>query len=166
MYESNTEEVIEVFRNAGNINAAIKKILKQEVKRGSPEERFFKDFRNVVISPRAKELIESFVRKHYPAGERFFMVIAGYVHDEAMVDISSRIIDRYADDFNGTFEQNSSGIEIRDRERFEALARQAVQMIEEGLKDHNLPRTAFLKNVLVNRLFTPEVIKELDPVLQ
>ena len=164
MFAAEIEEVLEVFRTARNTNAAIKKILKQEVKRGSPEERFFKDFRNAVMSPRAAEATEFFIRRHYPAGERYFMVIAGYVHDEAMVDISSRIIDQYAEEFNETYEQRDSDIEVRNSERFESLARAALEMI--GLGEHNLPQNAFMKNVLINRLFTPEVIKKLDPLLQ
>ncbi len=160
------EEIVEVFRNAKNVNAAIKKILKQEVKRGSPEERFFKDFRNAVISARASEAIDFFVRRHYPAGERYFMVVAGYVHDDAMVDISAKIIDQYAEEFNSTYEQLESDIEIKDSAKFESIARQALQMVEDGLREHQLPVTPFLKNVLVNRLFTQEVIEKLDPVMQ
>ncbi|NMC61921.1 MAG: hypothetical protein GYA55_02000 [SAR324 cluster bacterium] len=164
MFSSKKEEVVELFNQAKNLNAVIKKILKQEVKRGSPEERFFKDFRNVVISNRATQLIEAFVEKHHPAAERYFMVIAGYIHDEAMVDISSKIIDEYADAFNATYSQNGSDIEITDQKNFEKIAKEALKKIENGLKEHDLPTSSFLKGVLVNRLFTPEVVGKLESV--
>ena len=166
MFSSSKEEIVEVFKQAKNINAAIKKILKQEVKRGSAEERFFKDFRNVVISPRAADLIEVFVQRHFPAAERYFMVLAGYIYDTEMVSISSAIIDKYAEDFNRTYSQTESEITVQDRARFEEIASEAIKMLENGLKENRLPPSSFLKGVLVNRLFTPEVIKELEPLLQ
>ena len=159
-------EVVEVFKQAHNINAAIKKLLKQEVRRGSSEERFFKDFRNVVVSPRAADLLEPFIERHYASEGRYFMVVAGYLYDEAMVDISGKIIDRYADDFNTTYEQRESEIEIKDEARFAAIAKEALKLIEEGLTEHHLPTSGFLKQVLVNRLFNPEVIRELDPIMR
>ncbi len=167
MIEYNSDDVIEAISGSANLNAVLKKILKNEVKKGNPEERFFKEMRRIANMPHPNEALKSYLEKHLPAASRYAMVIAGYVHDAEMMEISDKIIDAYAEDFNATYEtdDDDEGVTVKDREKFEKIAKASLQMIEEGLKSHKLPGSRFMKEVLIHRLFTPGVIRELSGLI-
>ena len=166
MVEFNTDDIIEAISGAANLNAVLKKILKNEVKKGNPEERFFKEMRRIANLSHPDAQLREFLDRHLPAATNYAMVVAGYVHDTAMVDISGNIVDAYADDFNATYETAEDGsIHVTNQEKFEEIAKAAFQMIDNGLKSHKLPASLFLKSVIAHRLFTPGVIRELSPMI-
>ena len=160
MSEFGIEEVLEAIGGVSNLNAVLKKILKHEVQRGSQEERFFKDFRRIANAPRATEQLKTFISNHFPDSGRYSMVVAGYAYDDKMSAITAEIIEKYADEFNSTYETKDSAIEIKDRAKFNSIAKEAIKIIEEGIKSQGLPASTFMKKVIVHRLFTPEVAKE------
>ncbi len=164
MFDVTVEEVQSAFAAAKNPNAALKSFLKKEVKSGEPIERFAKDFRTAVATGRSGS-INLFVEKNYPKNEIYFLALARYAHSDFITAVVEKIFEKYAEDFNTTYEKAESGITVTDQAKFKSIATSVVKMIEESLAGSELPNSNFLKKATLICVFEPDVLQEVLKVL-
>lgn len=165
MIEFSSDEIYQAFESAPNLNAALKNFLKREVQRGDPVEKFIKNLRKVSTG-RNSAAMKLFIDKNLPDYQQHFLLLAGYANADAVNSISEKVIEKHADAFNATYQESDSGIDITDRAQFEAITREVVTTVENGIKDHKLPGTQFMKLVLANSIFEDKVLKEVTPYFQ
>ena len=162
MFNFSSDDIYKAFEVAPNVNAALKNFLKREVQRGDPIERFVKDLRKS-FSNNNPAAIKVFIEKSLPDYNQHFLLLAGYANAEAVNEISESVISAHAEEFNDTYEEGDSSITITDRETFDRIIKDVILVIENGLKEHKLPDSQFMKLVLVNSIFEDKVMKEVLP---
>ncbi len=156
--------ILDAFAKAKNLNASMKNFLKREVKRGDPAEKFTKDLRDVLLSDDVNRS-EQFFAKHLPKYESHLFVAAGYAHYDLVNGLAASIVERYADDFNATYEVQDEKLTYKDRPNFEKLAKEAITLISAGLKPSGLDGSPFMLNVVFVSIFTREVIGAIEPLV-
>ena len=164
MQEATIEEVQSAFNAAKNLNAALKSFIKKEVRSGDPIERFAKDFRVAVATGRVGA-VNSYIEKNYPKNEIYFLALARYAHSEFVASVVEGIFEKYAEDFNTTYENLASGMRVTNPEKFASISKSVAQMIEDRLTSSGLPSGNFLKKATLHCIFEPEVLQEVFKVL-
>ena len=164
MQEATLEEVQLAFNAAKNLNAALKTFIKREVRSGDPIERFAKDFRVAVGTGRAT-IVNSFIEKHYSKHEVYFLVLARYAFSDFISSVVEVIFEKYAQDFNATYENTKLGIRIINADKFASIATSVVKMVEESLVNSGLPQGNFLKKSTLLSIFEPDVFQEVAKVV-
>ena len=164
MLAYNKEEIFDSFRAAPNVNAALKKFLKNEVKRGDPIERFTKDLRTAVSGGR-DDALKSFIDRSLPDYEPHLMVISRYLYNNAIEEIISGIYERHADQFNETYSLDSGSFEYKDQSGFEKIIADVAKEVDAGIGEHELPATPYMRNVIHGALFDEQVMPEVYRVL-
>ena len=159
MFSYNVGQLVEVFELANNMNAAVKKLLREEVNRGDPAEKFLKRIRGVLAS-KTPGALERFLEEQLPKYESCVFPLVASAHRQAVQPVVDEIIARYADEFNRSYEQTGEDIEYRDRAAFERIVAQVNGTVEAALKEKGLPVTGAMKNAVMSQIFDPAVLKE------
>lgn len=159
MLEYNLNDLVQALDGAKNINAALKKFLKNEVSTDQKSSRFVKDLRTICAS-KVPNIKTEFLGDKLPTFEPHLLGIIRYAYAEQTAAITSQITEKYADDFNTTYEEKEDGIVVKDPAKFNKIAKQVVAEIETGLKEKELPVSPLMKNVMLFHIFDPAVLKE------
>jgi|688.fasta_scaffold290233_2 hypothetical protein len=165
MLESSKDEVQSAFLAAKNTNAAVKTFLKREARVGDPSERFAKDFRNATSSGR-EESVQAFVEKHFPKYEMYFLALARYAHSEFISSTVEKIFEKFADEFNTTYEKTSEGVTVTNSAKFNQITQEVLKIITDELSSAGLPVTNFMKKAALICIFEPDVLKEVLLVVE
>lgn len=158
------EEIVTALKSCPNINAAIKTILKREVGNDQKLARFIKDLRDACLASQPERL-NGFITKHIESHAPLFLSITRYGHFAVVDKITAPIIEKYADEFNTTYENLENSIKIKDSTKFTKIAREVVGTFPEKLKEHGLPDSKFMREVLVTTLFDANVAPEVQAVV-
>ena len=161
MYSYAREDLLGAFKAAPNMNAALKGFLKNEVTRGDQAAKFVKSFR-AALSSKSPDAFDLFVDKALPRYERHFLLVARYAYSETIEPILDQTIQTHAESFNETFTIHNNVISITDKKNFDTIARLALQELDASLEQSPLPRSNFMRNVLIVSLFEPEVIENIS----
>lgn len=165
MFNFSSDDIYKAFEAAPNVNAALKNFLKREVQKGDPVERFVKDLKKA-FSNNNPTAIKVFIDKSLPDYNQHFLLLAGYANAEVVNEISESVISAHAEAFNETYDTDDSGITVTDRATFDTIIGDVVRIIDNGLKEHKMPESQFMKLVLVNSIFEDSVMKEVLPHFQ
>lgn len=165
MLPTTFSNVHDAFQGAKNLNAALKNFIKREGNNGGQVVSFAKDFRGVVSSGRAPA-VQLFIEKNYPAKEFLFLGVARYAFPELVESSVGRIIEKYADDFNTTYERGEAGISVKNAAAFKKIAKDVLSIIREDIKAAGFGSNPFLENALLASVFEVEVLAEVMKVLQ
>ena len=87
-------------------------------------------------------------------------MVARYIHNGPLGEIVEGIIETHAEEFNQTYTPGEEQIEITHAEGFERIVKSALEEIDAGLKQRDLPSTNFMKNLIIDWLFDEAVAKE------
>jgi hypothetical protein len=165
MFQSTVDEVKEAFAAAKNLNAALKNLLKKEGS-GTPQVvGFAKEFRNAVSSGKSGPR-DFFIEKNYPAKELFFMGAVRYAFPEIVESTVGSIVEKFADQFNATYERHDDGIKVTDTAGFKKIAKEVHGIIASDLKAAELPTNNFMQNALLATVFEVDVFAEVIKVLE
>jgi len=164
MLDTNFEEVHISFKAAKNLNAALKTLLKRESKNGDPIEGFVKDFRPLVQSEN-EEKIKGFIEKNFAKREMYFYALARYAYPEFYTSVIEKIFNTYAEEFNATYKKVEQGIEVTNKPEFAKIVKTVGKLIDEQLKESEMPVTNFFKKSVMVCVFEADVLKEVVKVL-
>ena len=159
-----SSEVVEAIHSAPNVNSALKNFLRNEIQKGDPAAKFVKKLRTLA-SAKSSEALQSFIDQSLPKFEKHLFVIARYAHGNAVAEISSAIVENFAEDFNATFEKKGDGVEVLNKEKFSEIVSQVVKNIESRLEQGSLPQGGFMKSLMLDWIFEPEVLPEVLSVV-
>jgi len=159
MLEYSVNEMQEAIGAAKNINAALKKVLKNEPNMPGKSSRFLKDFRIACGAKDPARKME-YLNNKLPDYEAEIFAVARYAYIEPVNAIASEITEVYADKFNTTYSQGDQGVTVKDQAAFDKIVKEVMVKVEEGLKKNALPVSGFMKNVLLQHIFDAEVLKE------
>ncbi len=160
MYPYSEEEALQCLISAPNLNAAAKRFLKNEGASGDDNIRFGKAFRNAAKNPKEKQLRE-FVQKALPKYEQQLFLIVKYAYDEAFTEIVEQIFERYAEQFNDTYEIDGEQISLTDEARFHEISQKAIAEIDELIETRPTPNNNCMRNAVCITLFEPLVLKQI-----
>jgi hypothetical protein len=165
MLRSTVDEVKESFAAAKNLNAALKNLLKKEGS-GTPQVvGFAKDFRNAVSSGKNGPR-DFFIEKNYPAKELFFLGAVRYAFPELVEGVVGAIVNKYADDFNSTYQRNDDGIKVTDAAAFKKIVKEVHGIIKNDLKAAEVPNNNFMQSAILATVFEVDVLAEVMKVLE
>ena len=165
MLPTTIDEVEGGFTTAKNLNAALKSFLKREGSSNPQVASFAKEFRAVAASGKAPA-IRAFVEHNYPKREIYFIGLARYAHPELIAATVETIINRFADEFNATYQQEETGISVNDAAAFKRIVKEVESVIEQGLSSAGLPVTNFMKNALLSSVFEVGVLDEVLKIVK
>jgi hypothetical protein len=154
------DELQQAVEGAGNLNAAIKKILKSESSLAPKSTRFLKDFRVACAAKDPARKIE-YLKAKAPEFETEILVVVGQAYSQHVAELTGEITTLYADKFNATYSQDGEDLTVKDRKTFEKIVSEVMLGIDEGLKKRSLPSNGFMKNVMLQNIFDAEVLKEI-----
>jgi hypothetical protein len=162
MYELTATHVLTAFSKAGNLNAAIKAYLKLQNANSDPKSvRFAKTLREISNSGN-KERLSNYVTAQFDEQRDALYSIAACAHSETIGAVNSQIAEKYCDEFNATYSLEGEKLEITKSKDFDRIAREALALVDQLLKQKDADNAAFLKAVAVNQLFERNVLAEID----
>jgi len=162
VYDFNAAQVVDALSKASNINAAVKSYLKRQASsQGAEAARFAKTLREVLQSGNS-ERATSFIAKHLEVQRGALLSVGACAHAEVIESVTAKVIEKYADDFNMTYELDGEEIKVTKPKEFEKISQQAIAMIDAHLKEQDLAGSSFVKAIAVSALFDGKVLKELD----
>ena len=156
-------EVTEVFKKAANMNAAVKKVLKQDIQ-DEAALKFIKSFRTVLGADRDGAL-EGFLEKYLDKYDKVLLALAVVAHKDLVTEIVNVVIEKYADEFNTTYEKKEGGVTYKDRTKFEKVVKEVRGVIEAHLQAAELPASHFLKAAVITQIFDEELLPEVTPLV-
>lgn len=157
MLEYTAQDAYTVLKKSTNINAAIKNFIKREIRKGDPGEKFAKNLRNVLISKNEQTALD-FIDGALPQFTNHLVTIACYAFPEFINNLVEEIVEKYADDFNATFEVTEDRLGYKDKAKFESIAKEAIGIIREKIKAEGMGDSPFMRNVIYLSIFEPAVI--------
>jgi hypothetical protein len=164
MLETNIDEVASALTGAKNLNSALKAFLKKEGTNAPHIVQFAKEFRGIVATGRT-EPVRNFIERNYEKRPMVFLGLARYAYPELIEATVGNIIERYADEFNATYERVDDGVRVTDAKSFSAIVKGVGQMIEEGLHQAGVSPTNFMRNTIMASVFEPDVLREVMKVV-
>ncbi len=164
MFSTSSQEVIDAFSRAKNLNAALKGFLKREGRAGAALVSFAKSFRQAVATGRPAAL-QNYITQHFPAQEGFFMGVLRYAFPQQCEELLGGVIERYADEFNATYAKSEAGVTVTNPQRFGEIVRAVLASFDAGLQQAELPNSNFMRNALLAMVFEPDVLREVFAVL-
>ncbi|MDZ4786037.1 MAG: hypothetical protein SGJ02_08170 [bacterium] len=165
MNECTADDITEVLKKAPNVNSAIKNFLKREVKKGDSSEKFVKSLRDVLLS-KNETAARDFISGALPKFLNHIYSIACYAYFESMSKLAENIVEKYADDFNATFEIIEGKVKYKDEKKFKVISSEALKIIHETLAAQGFAESAFMKNVALISVFERPVIDVLTDQLK
>ena len=166
IFPYSTQDAVECFQNARNLNAAVKKILKSDTSNDTRTSRFCKALKSAIKSPK-KEAIAAFVEKAIVDYEEYLFVVLRNAYAPLIDPILDTVIEEYADTFNETYsiDPMSGTISILNEETFKQIGEQALKAISSGTENSELPPNGFMKSAITYSLFDNAVLIELRECL-
>lgn len=164
MLSSSVQEVQEAFAAAKNLNAALKNLLKKESANSPQVVSFAKDFRAAAGSGKSAPR-DLFIERNYPSKEFFFIGAARYAFPDLIESTVGAILNKYAEEFNATYERTDNGIKVSDVAGFARIAKDVQQIIERDIKAAELPLNNFMRNSVLSTVFEADVLAEVMKVL-
>ena len=150
-------DIYEALKSARNINASVKKFLKGEGAADPKAIKFVKDLRDAFESKR-EGFAATFVEEHFEKFEPALLALVRYAHAEPISAIAQKVVERYGDEFNQTFEiKDDEKLKVTDQKNFDAIVANVFQFIGESLKAISLGTSPVLTKVLVYTIFEPRV---------
>jgi len=162
MLQCDASDITNCLLKAPNINSAIKNFLKREVKKGDPAERFAKTLKDVLASQNEVRS-QQFVAEAMPKFVNHLHSVACYAYFEVVGKLAAAVVDKYADDFNATFEIADGVLSYKDETRFKKISDEALAILRNGLKEQGFGDSAFMKNITMLSIFERPVIEVLAP---
>jgi hypothetical protein len=165
-----TEEVIQAFESAENLNAALKSFLKREASAGAHIEPFAKAFRHAVKNGRAGA-IGAFVEANHARHAALFLGVARYAFARPIEAVAGSIIDTFAEEFNATYTDGPSNqgepapLIITNPDRFAGITSEVLLQIDSGLTGAGVTPNNFFRNVVLTAIFEPRVLTEVSKVI-
>jgi len=155
-----TDDAITTLRQAENLNAALKHFLKREVRRGDPADRFVKDLKPLLLGADLTRA-GGYLERKRPQFDPHLIGIGGYAHSDLVTAVAGQIVEKYADDFNATYQSNGSTITVSNQAKFDEIVGAANKVIDETLVTRGLGASSFMKNVLLAAIFEQPVLRYL-----
>ncbi len=160
---SDCPTIVACFRRAPNINAAMKSFLKREVKKGDGAERFVKDLREALLSENEDRAV-AFVERKLEPFEAHLVALGGYLHAQFVTEVAGAIVEKFADEFNASYEVRGDELALRNEKRFHEIVREVLESIQGHIEAHGLS-SYFMTCVLLNAIFDrPVLVRVLDQV--
>jgi alpha-amylase/alpha-mannosidase (GH57 family) len=160
-----TAEIIEVLSVAKNLNAALKNLMKREGGSNPAVAAFAKEFRSKVGVGRLAGA-EGFIDKCIEKGkEGFFFGVARYAFADVIDMAVEQIIERYADEFNATYERTEQGIGVKNSERFREIASDVSKLSVSALTTAEVPVNSYSRGVMLATVFEADVLEEVQKYL-
>ena len=164
MFEYSDLEVRELLVGAANINAALKKLLKHEIEKGHPAERYIKRLREALAAP-ATGLLDAFLSNRNPTFEPYLVAVGAYAYGDLFNSLSGEVIDHYAEEFNSTYTVLDGNLMVTDRGCFERIIVEVFGVVENQLQASALAGNAFARRIILERIFDETVLPEALRVL-
>lgn len=164
MLETTVDEVTTALTGARNLNSALKSFIKREGSSTPQIVSFAKDFRGVVASGRA-EPVRLFVEQNFAKRPMYFLGVARYAYPELIEASVGKIIEKYADVFNGTYERTDAGIKVTDSKQFGSIVSEVRDMIDGELLQAQAPQSNFMRNAVLASVFEPDVLQEVLKII-
>lgn len=152
-------DVDTVLSSAENLNAALKTLLKREGRPGNSIEPFAKSLRAVVSRRREGELLK-YIESNYEARSVHFALLASYAFPQIRDTVGEKVVTRYADVFNATYEKIDGGIRITDKAKFQSIVSEVVEIVKSDLTQAGVPSNNFSIYAFLATIFEPEVFEE------
>lgn len=163
MLSYSSEDIVEIFQKAPNLNAAVKSFLKREVNKGDPAEKFAKAFKSACGQ---EERLKTFITKQHERFQREFMLLANYAHADFIGDVSEEIITTHSESFNETYSREADSVKITDQGEFNNIIKKAFSIVDHACKSKGFPSSGFLKNVFIATVFDEDLIEHVVNVLE
>jgi hypothetical protein len=158
------EEAKQVFAAAPNLNAALKNLLKREGARGAPAVvAFAKEFRAAAVNGAKRDL---YIERNFDSKEFFFLGTVRYTFPQLIESSVGAIVDKYADDFNKTYERHEDGVRVINPDRFREIVVAVLGIIRDDIKAAELPDNNFMQRALLATVFELDVLNEVLKVLE
>ena len=164
MLETSVDEVASALVNAKNLNAALKSFLKREGNSAPHVATFAKEFRGVASKGKS-EPIRLFVEQNYPRRAVYFLGLARSAYTELVETAVGTIIERYAEEFNSTYEKTDSGITVTNKAGFAKIVKEALSLIDESIAAAQAPSSNFMRNAIMASVFEPDVLEEVVKIV-
>ena len=113
-----------------------------------------------MLAKKDQEQLSEFVHNYHEKYQPAFLVLSRYVHNQALSEIASDIIEQYAEEFNESYTPGEDTIEITDSATFERIVNAALADMKSGLSERDLPSSPFMQNLLIDWIFDEAVAKE------
>lgn len=97
--------------------------------------------------------------------EDLILSIVRYAYSQQMMQISEKIIEKYADDFNACYDSSSDEIEITNRDTFDRIAKESVSFMRSEIQSAELPSPRVMLKVLMQWIFEEQVLPEVERVV-
>lgn len=152
-------EVEAVLLSAGNLNAALKSLLKREGRRGNTIEPFAKALRNIVARNQPNEL-RKYIEANYTSKPSHFLLLAAYAFPTVCNSTAEKVVTTYADAFNATYQRGESGITIIDSEKFKSIVAATIEITKADLSDARIPCNNFSIHMVLSTIFDSDVFAE------
>lgn len=162
---SNTD-VVSALKSCPNINAALKNLLKKDIQANKELARVVKDLRDICQAPKNEQRLEAFVDRHIKKYPHIFQAVVRYGHFDKIDAITAPAIEQHAEQFNATYQNQEQSITITDRKRFDSIASQVISDFRKQLTGQQLPSDDFMLSVLITTLFDPQVVPEIEALVQ
>jgi hypothetical protein len=156
MLKYTSEQVIEAFKAARNVNAAAKKYIKNEGDSDPKGMRVIKKLREAFESKNPL-VAENFIKMHLKDYEMQILTVIKYAYAEYVTALSQQIVERYSDDFNKTFEMKDDEVVVNDTTTFNRIVSEVFAIIENTLKEVSVPNSPVMKNIIIYTIFDPAV---------
>lgn len=157
MLPYSTEDAVSVLSKSQNLNAALKNYLKREVPNGDPAARFVKDFRAAIDSSNTARL-QSYIEKARPQYDLPLIGICGYAHMETVGQIVTVIANKFADEFNSTYDSSGGTLKFKNQKRFDEIMKEALRMLDSELEKRDFRNSTFMKNAVLATIFEKAVL--------
>jgi hypothetical protein len=164
MVKPTVEEAQESFAAAKNLNAALKNLLKRESSATPAVASFAKDFRVAVGSGKSGPR-DLFIERNFEGKQFFFMGAVRYAFPELIESTVGAIVNRFADEFNATYERQDGSVTVTDAKRFKEIVNEVLAIVNKDLKAAELPVNAFMQVALLATVFEFDVLNEVMKVV-
>lgn len=156
-----TEDATAVLKKSANLNSALKNFLKREIKAGDLGARFVKDLKDLSASAQSK-LMEEYISKSRPAFESHLLAIGKYAHTDGVNDIVGAIVDRYAEEFNATYDTKDDKIVVSNHAKFKSIVAEAMMLIDTMQQSSGFGGSTYYKNLVILSVFDKPVLEYLS----
>jgi hypothetical protein len=165
MINCTVEEAKETFAAARNLNAALKNLLKKEGANSPAIAPFAKEFRVAASSGKSAQR-DLFIERNFDSKQFFFIGSVRYAFPELVDSCVGAIVERYADDFNSTYDRGESGVTVTNPKRFQEVVKEVQEIIRRDVKAAELPDNNFMRSALLATVFEFDVLQEVMKVLE
>ena len=164
MLQFTTDDAVTVLTKAANLNSALKNFLKREIKPGDPAGRVVKDLKDLSSPSHSKQLAD-YLGRSRPAFDGHILAIGKYAHADAVNGIVGTIIDRYAEEFNSTYETQDESIKVTNEKRFKQIVDEAIALIETQQSAAGFGNSKYFKSLVLLSVFDRPVLDHISSLL-